>query len=258
MKRQALVLAAHGSHQNAASGDPARRHAKAIAATGRFAQVVAIFWKEFPSLREMRYLLDVDEAIIVPLFMADGYFATRVVPRELDLDGPITVRDGLTLHYTPPVGTSPRMAEVIIRRVDDAVKGLVPDDELAVVVVAHGTVQNKQSKQTALDHVARVATARGFAEVAAAYMEEPPEVADIRELVTAPNLCVVPLFVADGLHTDEDIPRDLGLSHRADGGWQVPDTVAGRRIWYTSSVGESPVMIDVILSRAEAVGEPTA
>jgi sirohydrochlorin cobaltochelatase len=247
----ALVLAAHGSHYNARSGEPARQHAAAIRRLGRFDQVFAAFWKEWPSLRDVRYVLDAAEVVVVPFFMAEGYFSRRVVPRELELDGPLTERDGARIHYTGAVGAEPTMHEVIRERVAAA---LGPDgpprDETALVVVGHGTVQNRHSKETVLAHCERL-RADGFAEVAAAYMEEPPLVPDIPRLVSAPNLAVVPLFVADGLHTDEDIPRDLRLERRG-GGWRSPSVVDGRRIWYTSAVGNAPAMVDVVLALAEA------
>ncbi len=253
--REALVLAAHGSHKNAGSGEPARELAAALAGVGRFDQVVAAFWKEFPSLREVRYLVDAEVVYVVPLFMADGYFAARVVPRELELDGPVTEREGVRIHYTPPVGTDPRMTEVIAARALEAVGDAVRPDELAVVVVGHGTVQNRQSRQTVEDHARRLAERGVFAETAACYLEEAPLVSQAAELVAAENLVVVPLFVADGLHTDEDIPRLLGLSRRPDGAWQVPGELGGRRLWYTSSVGTSPAMVEVILARVEQARE---
>jgi len=196
--KTALILAAHGSHHNAQSGDPARQHAAALRRRGIFDQVIVAFWKEFPSLRDVPYLLSADIVYVVPLFMADGYFAGRVVPRELGLDGELTCRAGQTIHYTPPVGTDPRMVELIRGRVAEAVGPGLAEADLSVVLVGHGTVQNRQSKQAVLDHVAALRAAAGYAEVLAAFMEEPPEIDAIPGLVSGDRVVVVPLFVADG------------------------------------------------------------
>jgi len=254
--KTALVLAAHGSHHNPQSGDPARQHAAALRRRGIFDQVVVAFWKESPSFRDVSYLLEADQVFVVPLFMADGYFAGRVVPRELNLDGEVTARDGQVWHYTPPVGTDPRMVDLIRARVAEAVGPDLAEPELSVVLVGHGTVQNRQSKQAVLDHVQALQAAAGYAEVLAAYMEEPPEIAEVHGLVSGNRVVVVPLFVADGLHTAEDIPRELGLP-QVDGQWQVTGEVDGKTYWYTSSVGTSPYMVELILDRVAAAGGPT-
>lgn len=257
--RRALVMVAHGSLEHGASGEPARRHAAAIAARGLFDQVLIGFWKERPSLRDLRYLIDADEAVIVPLFMAEGYFTGRVVPRELGLTGAVTEGLGGRRLYTPPVGTDPRMREVILRLAEDALAPTgVPPGEATLVVVGHGTVQNPRSKEAVLAHVERLEAAGRFAEVRAAYLEEPPYVQDIPADAGTGEVVVVPLFVADGFHTDEDIPRALGLI-AGPAGWQVPSESGGKRIYYTTAVGNSPVMVEVILARAEAaLGEPLA
>jgi sirohydrochlorin cobaltochelatase len=249
MLARALVLAAHGSHHNAHSSLPARRHAAAIRAAGSFDQVLAVFWKEFPALGDTAYLVDCADVTIVPFFMAEGYFSQRVVPRELGLDGPLTERDGVVYRYTAAVGAHPRLADVIARRARAALgEDGPPLAESALVVVGHGTVQNPRSKETVLEHVATLRGA-GFAEVAAAFLEEPPFVADIPRLVAAETVVIVPLFVADGRHSAEDMPRDLGLT-RAGDGWARPSLVGGRRLYYTSAVGNDPAMIDVILALA--------
>lgn len=255
--KTALVLAAHGSHHNAQSSDPARQHAAALRRRGIFDQVIVAFWKEFPSFRDVPYLLEADQVYIVPLFMADGYFSGRVVPRELGLEGAVTHRAGQVLHYTAPVGTDPRMVDLIRARVAEAVGPELTESAVSVVLIGHGTVQNRQSKQAVLDHVAALRQAAGYAEVLAAYMEEPPTIPEIHGLVAGDRVVVVPLFVADGMHTAEDIPRELGLP-QIDGAWQVPGVVDGKTYWYTSSVGTSPYMTELILDRVAAAGGPTS
>lgn len=255
MPTRALLLAAHGSLENPASGLAARRHVQALRERGLFHQVAAAFWKEFPSLREAAYEIACDEVYVVPLFMAEGYFTSRVVPRELGLEGPFTVRGGQGWHYTPAVGADPRMAGVIAGRARAALAaGGVGSDTAGLLVVGHGTVQNPRSKATVLAHAEQLRAGGGFGWVGTAWLEEPPRVVEAIAAADAGDVAVVPLFVADGLHTDHDIPRDLGLERLATGGWRLPGEVAGKRVWYTSAVGTDPAMAEVILSLAAAAG----
>jgi len=64
----------------------------------------------------------------------------------------------------------------------------------------------------------------------------------------------VPLFIADGYHTQEDIPEDMGLTEDYRLGWDVPSEVDGHRIWYTGAVGTEDLLADVLLERAADAG----
>ena len=46
----ALLLAGHGSHLNARSSEAVRAHARALATSGVWDEVLVAFWKEEPSL----------------------------------------------------------------------------------------------------------------------------------------------------------------------------------------------------------------
>jgi len=85
-------------------------------------------------------------------------------------------------------------------------------------------------------------------------MDEDPEVDDVTEFFDAPDIVVVPLFVADGFHTQEDIPEDMGITEDYRTGWEVPETVDGHRIWYAGAVGTEPLVADVLLERAGEAG----
>ena len=57
---------------------------------GRFGEVYCAFWKEEPSLRQVLHMVDAEEIYVVPNFISEGYFTRTVIPRELELDGPLT------------------------------------------------------------------------------------------------------------------------------------------------------------------------
>jgi len=78
---------------------------------------------------------------------------------------------------------------------------------------------------------------------------------------------VVPFFISDGLHTQEDIPVLLGEARRTveqrlaagQPAWRNPTEKNGKLVWYSPAVGTEPHMAGVILERVrEAAGAPVS
>ncbi len=254
----ALVIVGHGSTLNPDSSAPTSDHVEAIRARGAFGEVVACFWKEEPSMREVLRMIESDDVYVVPDFISEGYFTRTVIPRELELDGPATSRGGRTIKYCEPVGSHPRMTEVLLRRARETAAG-VPEIETSLVIVGHGTALNDNSAVAAKDQVRRIAALNLYGEVLAAYMEEPPLVAEWDRLTRCPNVLVLPFFIADGLHSYQDIPVLLGIEEEgapAASQREIfrrnPYSAQGRRLYYASAVGTEPAMADVILDQVEA------
>jgi sirohydrochlorin cobaltochelatase len=254
--RRALIVAAHGSHRNPDSATPTYAHADAIRARGVFDQVREAFWKEAPSFRSVLRTVDADEAYVVPLFVSEGYFVDRVLPREFGL-GVADVAGTEAeprLTYTDPVGTHPRTTDVIAARARRHLGDGVAETDAALAVIGHGTERNPNSADAVYDHVDALRERTAFAEVGALFMDEAPYVDAVLERFDAADVAVVPLFVADGFHTQDEIPELLGLTDDPRSGYPVPGTVDGRRIWYASAVGTDPLVPEVILERAADAG----
>ncbi|WP_302081389.1 CbiX/SirB N-terminal domain-containing protein [Salinibaculum rarum] len=268
---QALVVAAHGSHLNPGSSEPAFAHADRIRQTSVFDEVRETFWKEEPSFREVLRTVDADEVYVVPLFISEGYFTEEVIPRELRLDGwdrslwdsdgtsashaTLTASDvEATVHYCGPVGTHDAMSDVIVRRAESVTDDPDVGPGFGLAVVGHGTRRNENSAKAIEYHADRIREWDRFDEVQALFMDEPPEIDDVADHFDTEDVVVVPLFVADGYHTEEDIPEDMGLTDDASDGWETPATVDGRRIWYSGAVGTEPLLADVVLERALDAG----
>jgi sirohydrochlorin cobaltochelatase len=257
----ALVLLGHGSTQNPDSSAPTWQHADELRRRGIFGEVGCAFWKEEPSCREVYNMLDAATIYVVPHFISEGYFTREVLPRELKLTGPITRLGRRTIYYCDPVGTHPSMTRLLLNRASEVAPG-VPRSSTALVIVGHGTSLNENSAQAIKDQVAVIRSeATGFAEVVDAFMEEEPLVARWDELTAAPNVVVVPFFIADGLHSYEDIPVLLGMSAsdreagRICGGSvfrRNPHSLRGRQLFYSSAIGTDPMMADVILDQVAA------
>lgn len=252
----ALIIVGHGSTLNPDSSAPTHRHADEIRQRGLFREVACCFWKEEPSMREVYESVDSQVIYIVPNFISEGYFCQQVLPRELRLDGPITQRDGRTIHYCDPVGIHPNMTRLLLQRADEVAPG-VPRSETSLIIVGHGTNLNDNSTKAIQDQVRLIREGGyGFAEVIDTYMEEAPLVSDWHTLTTAPNVVVVPFFIADGLHSFQDIPVLLGMESepgKALSQMEVfrhnPIAMHGRNVYYSSAIGTEALMADVILDQ---------
>ncbi|WP_114575555.1 CbiX/SirB N-terminal domain-containing protein [Saliphagus sp. LR7] len=266
---QALVIAAHGSHLNPGAARPTYAHADTVRDAGAFDEVREAFWKEEPHFREVIRTLESDEVYVVPLFISEGYFTEQVIPRELrlsewdpdrwdsegtDADWATLEAEGKTIHYCGPVGTHDAMTDVIVRRAESVTDDPDVGEGVGLAVVGHGTERNENSAKAVEYHADRIRDRGRFDEVEALFMDEEPEVDDVTDYFESDDVVVVPLFVADGYHTQEDIPEDMGLTEDYREGWEVPAEVEEHRIWYAGAVGTEALMAEVILERAADAG----
>src|SRR5207237_10056097 len=211
LHNSALVVVGHGSTVNPDSSTPTRIHAACIRKRDIFREVACCFWKEEPSMREVYHMLDSKEIFIVPNFISEGYFTQTVIPRELELEGVLTTRaNGQIWIYCKPVGNNPLVTELLLARAHEIAPNAEPT-ETALLIVAHGTELNDNSAVAAKREAERIRARGEFAAVLNEYMEESPLIAEWDQLTNAPNVIVVPFFIADGLHSYEDIPKLLGI-----------------------------------------------
>jgi sirohydrochlorin cobaltochelatase len=234
-----LVLVGHGSHLNANSSASVFAHADELRRRGVFDSVRTGFWKEEPGLSRVLDGCADPEVVVVPMFISNGYFTRTVVPREMRLEGPETLRGQQRIRYTGPVGAHPAVANVVVERAMEA--GARADD--AVAVLGHGTRMDSESERNVYSVAASLANLGRFAEVGAVFLDQEPSMAGLLERFGAPTVVVVPLFIADGWHVGQTIPGDLAL----DG----PETRrGGRTVRYAKPVGTHPAFADVVLQLA--------
>jgi sirohydrochlorin cobaltochelatase len=252
----ALLIVGHGSTENPDSSAPYFDHADEIRSRGLFAEVHCCFWKEEPSMREALYMIDSDEVYVVPDFISEGYFTQDVIPRELELTGPTSVVRGKTLHYCLPVGVHPSMTGLILRRASEVAPGVSPA-ETTLIITGHGTGLNQNSTKAIRDQANLIAASgAGYAAVLDAYMEEQPFIAEWDQMAATPNVIVVPFFIADGLHSYQDIPVLLGIENEVgpaasqrDAFRQNPHLLRGKTLFYSSAIGTERLIADVILDQ---------
>lgn len=277
LSNAALVLLGHGSTQNTGSAAPVFQHAAALRSRRLFAEVQEAFWKQPPYVKAVLAHLTAPRVFIVPLFISEGYFCEEVIPRELGFDlGPdresrIVRRASRTWFYCQPIGTHESMTNVLLARAAAAVEKFPfprapkPSD-ITLFIAGHGTERSDNSRKAIERQVELIRARNHYAGVHGIFMEESPRIADCYELAQTRNLVVVPFFISDGLHTQEDIPVMLGepegrVRERLAGGrptWRNPSEKRGKLVWYTPAIGSEPHLADVILERVREMATAKA
>jgi sirohydrochlorin cobaltochelatase len=240
---KALVIVGHGSHLNEDSSLPVYEHAQHIRETGEFDEVVECFWKEEPSMRHVLDTVESDEVYVVPAFISEGYFTQQVIPRELGLEGPVTRKGSKTVRYAGPLGTFEGMPEVILERTQDLMRGKEVSGRTALVLLGHGTDLNKSSGGVIYLNAGRIRERGIYDLVEVGFLDQEPEIGEVVANVEAENVILIPVFIAEGWHTRETIPEDLGLT----GGVTVRED---KTIFYGAPVGTHPSMASLIVARA--------
>jgi sirohydrochlorin cobaltochelatase len=251
--KSSLVVVGHGSTINPDSSAPTFAHADTIRKKGIFAEVLCAFWKEEPSLREVLQMVETEEVYVVPDFISEGYFTQKVIPRELEITGPITRRDNKLIKYCEPVGSHPHMTDLLLMRAARTAPD-IPPEQTSLLIVGHGTGLNENSAVAVKTQVKEIRARHIYAQVDAAYMEEEPLISDWLSLTHFPNVIVVPFFISDGLHSYEDIPVLLGIHTESAGAASQqevfrrnPYLLNGRALYYASAIGADPMMAEIIL-----------
>ena len=247
----ALVIAGHGATRNPDSAAPTLAHAETIRQRGIFAEVAVCFWKQEPAFRDVWRIAESREIYVVPNFISEGYFTRTVIPREMGLEGRVTVREDRTIRYCEPAGKHPHMTDLLVSEARSVAPG-VPPSETSLLIVGHGTGLDDNSAEAARDQARKIAGAGGYSEVIAAFMEEPPLVAEWDKFTSQPNVVVVPFFISDGLHSQQDIPALLGIRSTADSLRRGPHDLRGRRLFYGAAIGTGPGFADIILDQVRA------
>lgn len=265
-----LILLGHGSTKNDGSEKPVFQHAAELRRRGLFAEVREAFWKQEPKIAEVLGAVRSPRVIIVPLFISEGYFTEEAIPEALGFkqadesnwSRTKTINDR-EIIYTKPVGTHPRMTEVLLHRAAEVVAqhpfpSLPKPADISLFIAGHGTERNAQSRLAIERQVELIRARNRFAEVQPCFMEETSRIADVPQLAVAKKVVVVPFFISDGLHVTEDIPILLGepegvVRKRLAAGqptWRNPTERNGKLIWYAPAVGSDPGIAEVILELA--------
>ena len=266
-----LILVGHGSTLNAESSAPTYQHGDELRRRRIFGQVLECFWKLEPSVCGVMRGVSSSRVFVVPLFISEGYFTEQVIPRELGMcqNGASgferkQVLGGRPVSYCGPVGTHASMTGVILSRARDVVaKHPFPRApkplETTLFIAGHGTGNNENSRKAIERQVELIGRLGIYAGVFPVFMEEEPRIEQCYELALTRHVVMVPFFISDGLHSFEDIPMMLGepeqsVRERLKLGqptWRNPTERREKLVWYSASIGDEPLIADVILERVK-------
>jgi sirohydrochlorin cobaltochelatase len=219
-----LLLCAHGARGVAGA---AARHAKAIGQRGLFRQVEACALYGEPRLEAVAAGLAGPLAVL-PFMMAEGYTLEKLAGRLA------ACRPDARL--LPALGGNAAMAELLVAR---ALKGLGahgrPPAETALLLVGHGTTRHEASAETAWRHARAIREQDLFAEVAVAFLDEPPLVRDAVAGLRAPFIAAVGFLTDAGTHGAGDVARLLAETGRAG--------------VYFGPIGPDPAVVPLIIEQ---------
>jgi sirohydrochlorin cobaltochelatase len=148
------------------------------------------------------------------------------------------------------------MANVILERAEDLLRGKeMQPGRRALVLLGHGTDLNKSSGGVIYLNAERIRERGLYDLVEVGFLDQDPQIGEVVENVEAENVVLIPVFIAEGWHTRETIPEDLGLT----GEVTVKTTSSGgsKTIFYGAPVGTHPSMATLIVARARETERDT-
>ena len=135
------------------------------------------------------------------------------------------------------------MPDVILERTEDLMRGKEVSGRTALVLLGHGTDLNKNSGGVIYLNAGRIRERGIYDLVEVGFLDQDPEIGGVVDGIEAENVILIPLFIAEGWHTRETIPEDLGLT-----GEVTPRD--DKTIFYGAPVGTHPSMANLIVARA--------
>jgi len=224
----ALLLCAHGARGVAGA---AARHAGSLRRRGLFAAVEAAALYGAPRLEAVLDGMAPGPLTVVPFMMAEGY-TLDVLRARLAAARPDAA-------LARPIGVQEALTELIVARAE---KGLRAHHraarETALLLVGHGTTRHPGSAATARFHAQRIAERNRFAEVAVAFLDEAPSVAEAVASLASPFIAAVGFLTDAGQHGATDIAQLLRAT--------------GRRGLYLGPIGPDPALLPLLIDATRA------
>jgi sirohydrochlorin cobaltochelatase len=241
-KQAALLLVGHGSSRLSTSREATDRLAEAIRRQDLFAEVASCFWKEPPFLS--LDLVSAKTVYIVPNFAGEGLFTQHLIPDKLGLTGAVTDTAGRRLIYTAPLGSHPRLPDLLLRRVEDLCRREeIAETSCGLLIIGHGSRRSGGVSRTPEAVAAYLRKKNRFAQVETAYLEQAPFVGDWPQRIKTEVVIAAPWLVSEGMHATEDLPPHFGLAVPIGG----PVSIAGRRAWLLGGIGRDQEVVELIL-----------
>ena len=140
-------------------------------------------------------------AVIVPFFMAEGWFTRKQLPKRLasaDWQGGV---------QTPAFGHAAGMVDLSARAaLQGAARHGIAPETATLVLAAHGSQVSRASATRTEELAGALRDATPFARIVTGYVEEPPFLAEVLAGTTGPAL-ILPFFATRAGHVSDDLPQ---------------------------------------------------
>lgn len=137
---------------------------------------------------------------IFPMFMADGFFVGKVLPKRLN---------GADLPILPPLGFHPSLPDTAAHGVKMALaeRGW-KEGESHLLLAAHGSARGPKAADSAYAFRNTLSKRFDSLPITVGFVEEAPFMADAAKGLPKQSICL-PFFALEGDHCREDIPQAL-------------------------------------------------
>ncbi len=248
MSRTGLILAAHGSYAEQATNALIRAYADQVRRTGLFDEVVAAFHKGEPGFCAALDEMAAEDVTVVPVMTSAGYFCDAVLPAALKSSKQYA---SVSVRQTQPVGTHPRIAQIVERRIRSLLDDYaISPDDASIAIVGHGTRRHAGSRQATIGLVETVRNVSGFGDVLSAFLDEEPGVETIGDRAQESSVVVLPFMIGAGAHAAQDLPRRLGMESSIAALLPVMQRINDRLFICDAPIGTDPAMLDLIVDLA--------
>ncbi|MEZ5837913.1 MAG: hypothetical protein R3D03_19660 [Geminicoccaceae bacterium] len=169
--------------------------------------------------------------VVVPVLMARGYIHDAIRSR---------LPPALQTHMTRPLGEHPRLPQIVR---DRALTLAGSQTQSNLLLIGHGTTRHQGADRIVLEH-AGIARTWSFAQVAMAFLDAPPFLADVTARLTRRPTVAIGYFIDPGPHGIDDVIA--GLAN------------LGADMRYSGPIGMSRQMVPLLAELVESLAEPVA
>lgn len=213
--RVGVVLVAHGDRGGRAEtrrNQALHHHTDALTKILAPLSIAAGVLKGTPTFEDALatvHAADLDQLIVYPFFMADGYFVNTKLPERLR-----SANLACPIHVCPPLGLDAGLPQLIITQTREAAERANRKTASSrLLLVGHGSkfgpASANATREVALK--IRALTPQMFAEIEVAFLEETPFLGEALNRNQRPTF-VSGFFNGDGLHAGEDVPEAIAAT----------------------------------------------